>query len=47
MLEQRTFHAVIVREGHGTGVATSSSPDATVEYQGKAISVLVVPAARN
>ena len=38
MLENRTFHAVIVREGHGTGIATSTQPDATLEYQGKAIS---------
>jgi len=43
MLERRTFHAVIVREGHGTGIITSWQPDATVEYQGKAISVQVVP----
>jgi alpha-D-xyloside xylohydrolase len=41
MLEHRTFHAVVVREGQGTGIAPSSSPDATVEYQGKATSVQV------
>ena len=43
MLEHRTFHAVIVREGHGTGIETSSQPDYTIEYQGKATSVRVRP----
>ena len=47
MLEHRTFHAVIVREGHGTGLAPSSQADATIEYQGKATSVRVLAAARN
>jgi alpha-D-xyloside xylohydrolase len=41
MLERRTFHIVIVREGHGTGIASTSEPDATVEYDGKAASVHV------
>jgi alpha-D-xyloside xylohydrolase len=39
MLEHRTFRVVIVREGHGTGIASTSEPDATVEYDGKAASV--------
>jgi len=43
MLEHRTFHAVIVRQEHGTGIASSSESDATIEYQGKAISVHVQP----
>jgi alpha-D-xyloside xylohydrolase len=41
MLEHRTFRIVIVREGHGTGIASTSEPDATVEYDGKAASVHV------
>ena len=36
MLEHRTFQVVIVREGNGTGMASSSQPDATIEYFGKA-----------
>ena len=43
MLEHRTFRIVIVREGHGTGIASSPEPDATVEYDGKAASVHVQP----
>jgi alpha-D-xyloside xylohydrolase len=39
MLEHRTFRIVIVREGHGTGITQASQPDATIEYQGKAVSV--------
>jgi alpha-D-xyloside xylohydrolase len=41
--EHRTFHAVVVRDGHGTGVSTSSDPDAVVEYDGKGISAQVRP----
>jgi hypothetical protein len=40
MLEHRTFHIVIVRDGHGTGIASASEPDATISYVGKATSVL-------
>ena len=47
MLEQRTFHAVVVREGHGVGATPSSQPDVTIEYQGKATSVQVLAVARN
>ena len=47
MLEHRTFQAVIVREGQGTGVAQTAQPDAIIEYQGKARSVEVLPAARH
>jgi alpha-D-xyloside xylohydrolase len=47
MLEHRTFHAVIVREGHGAGITPSSQPDVTIEYQGKATSVQVLSVARN
>jgi len=43
MLEHRTFRIVIVREGHGTGIASTSEPDATVEYNGKAASAHVQP----
>jgi alpha-D-xyloside xylohydrolase len=45
MLDHRTFHAVVVRPEHGTGIASSSEPDATIDYQGKATSVQV--SARN
>jgi alpha-D-xyloside xylohydrolase len=41
MPEHRTFQAVIVRDRHGTGMAPTSQPDATIEYQGKATSVRV------
>ena len=43
MLEHRTFRIVIVREGHGIGIASTPDPDATVEYDGKAASVHVQP----
>ncbi len=43
MLEQRTFRVVVVRDGHGTGIANSTEPDATVAYDGKAASVHVQP----
>jgi alpha-D-xyloside xylohydrolase len=43
MLEHRTFRVVIVRHGHGTGITPSSQPDTTIEYQGKAVSVRVLP----
>jgi alpha-D-xyloside xylohydrolase len=39
MLEHRTFRVVIVRDGRGTGVASSSEPDATLGYAGKTTSV--------
>jgi alpha-D-xyloside xylohydrolase len=41
MLEHRTFRAVIVRDGNGTGIASSTEPDATVEYDGKAAAIQV------
>jgi alpha-D-xyloside xylohydrolase len=43
MLQDRTFRVVIVVEGHGTGVAPAPQPDATIEYEGAAKSVLVQP----
>jgi alpha-D-xyloside xylohydrolase len=43
MLEHRTFHAVLVREEHGTGMTSTSEPDATIEYQDKATSLQLVP----
>jgi hypothetical protein len=43
MLEHRTFRVVVVRDGHGTGIANSAEPDATVAYDGKAASVHVQP----
>jgi alpha-D-xyloside xylohydrolase len=41
MLEHRTFRAIIVRDGHGTGIASSPEPDAAVEYDGKAAAIQV------
>ncbi len=41
MPEHRVFHAVVVREGHGTGIGSTSDPDATIEYDGQRISVEV------
>lgn len=35
ILEHRTFHVVLVSAGHGTGVGSSSRPDATIMYDGK------------
>jgi alpha-D-xyloside xylohydrolase len=43
MLEHRTFRVVVVREGRGTGIASSSEPDATVAYDGKSASVHAEP----
>ena len=39
MLTHRRFRIVIVREGRGTGMASSSEPDATIQYEGKTTSV--------
>lgn len=38
MVEHRTFHLVVVSEGHGTGVGASSHQDATIMYDGKPVS---------
>ncbi len=43
VLEHRTFHAVVVRDGHGTGVSATSEPDAIIEYDGKGISAQARP----
>jgi alpha-D-xyloside xylohydrolase len=43
MLEHRTFHAVVVRDGHGTEISTTSEPDAIIEYDGKGISTQARP----
>ncbi|HKV25272.1 MAG TPA: TIM-barrel domain-containing protein [Candidatus Acidoferrum sp.] len=40
MLEKRTFHIVFVRDNHGAGSSLTSSPDKTVQYSGKQISVM-------
>ena len=39
MLEDREFHVVWVREGHGTGVGQTRKADLTLRYRGKAITV--------
>jgi alpha-D-xyloside xylohydrolase len=43
MLKHRTFRVVVVGPGYGTGVASSSEPDATIEYKGKTTSVHLRP----
>ena len=39
MLESRTFNIVLVSEGHGVGIDSTSDPDAAVTYVGKSMSV--------
>jgi len=41
MLQHRTFHVVLAREGRGTGISQSSQPDTTIEYQGKDLQVVL------
>jgi alpha-D-xyloside xylohydrolase len=41
MLDRRTFRVVVVGDERGTGVASSSEPDATIDYTGKTTSVNV------
>lgn len=43
MLEHRTFHVVVVRDGQGTGIASSPESDATIAYEGKSVSAHVQP----
>jgi alpha-D-xyloside xylohydrolase len=40
MLSSRTFNIVWVSSNHGTGIATTTSPDKTVSYNGNAVTVL-------
>jgi len=35
MQQQRTFHLVVVRPGHGTGIEPTSDPERSVRYDGK------------
>ena len=39
MLEHRTFRVLRVTEGHGVGITPAPKFDATVEFDGKAVSV--------
>jgi alpha-D-xyloside xylohydrolase len=39
MLAKRTFHIIFVAENHGTGIDASKTPDRTVQYSGKQITV--------
>ena len=34
MLQERTFHVVVVRKGHGTGVEVADAPDKVISYAG-------------
>ncbi len=37
MLKQRTFHIVLVKPGHGGGLAPATSPDKVITYTGAAV----------
>jgi alpha-D-xyloside xylohydrolase len=39
MLKSRSFHVVLVRKEHGTGVEVTSTPDRTITYNGDAMAV--------
>jgi hypothetical protein len=39
MLETRTFRVVFVRENHGARIGLSQSPDKTIQYSGKKITI--------
>jgi alpha-D-xyloside xylohydrolase len=39
MLESRTFRIVLVSENHGGGVESTASPDQTIQYSGREVSV--------
>ena len=39
MLARRTFRVVFVGENHGTGIAPFDTPDKTVDYSGKQITI--------
>jgi alpha-D-xyloside xylohydrolase len=39
MLESRTFRVVFVRENHGIGAGLADTPDKTVQYSGKKITL--------
>src|SRR5690242_483223 len=39
MTTTRSLQVVLVKEGHGTGEAPTSSPDKTVQYSGKQLSI--------
>jgi hypothetical protein len=39
MLEKRTFHVVVVKGGHGSGIAGSESADRIVGYTGEKVSI--------
>jgi len=41
MLEHRTFHIVRVSDAHGVGITPAPKADATVEFEGKAVSIRV------
>ncbi|MDH7599933.1 MAG: glycoside hydrolase family 31 protein, partial [Sedimentisphaerales bacterium] len=41
MLERRVFHVVLVKEGQGAGVAPATAPDRVVEYDGKAVRLML------
>ena len=45
MLKNRTFHVVVVRDQHGTGILPEDKPDRVVEYSGSKLSITPVSTA--
>ena len=45
MLKNRTFHVVVVRDQHGTGILPEDKPDRVVEYSGNKLSITPVSTA--
>jgi alpha-D-xyloside xylohydrolase len=41
MLEHRTFQIVRITDAHGVGITPAPKADATIEFEGKAVSVRV------
>jgi hypothetical protein len=39
MLEERPFHVVWVRDGHGVGLEAPAEPDAVVVYAGVPVAI--------
>jgi alpha-D-xyloside xylohydrolase len=43
MLKTRSFHAVLVSRGHGTGVEVTANPDRVISYQGHQLTIQFPP----
>jgi len=40
MLQERTFHIIKVKPGHGTGVIETEQPDQVITYSGDEIEIV-------